>query len=81
MQFGVGAFLEGYEYLVHHCRIGSSSQRLLLRPSHLRRRNHLHRFRDLRRIPNRFDPAANLFRVRHSSADRFRGDEFFERRF
>ena len=61
----VHPILQRNQNLIHKGGIRTASQSVLLRAPHLRRRHHLHRFRDLGRVPDRFDAAPDVLRVRH----------------
>src|SRR5260370_20083683 len=65
MQRWIGPLLERNEHLVHQRGIRTSRESVLLRTPHLRRCDHLHRFRDLRGVADRFDPAPYVLCVRH----------------
>ena len=65
MQSRIGPALQRNEHPVHQRRIGTTGERVLLRFAHLGRRHHLHRFRDLRSVADRFDPAPDVLCVCH----------------
>ena len=65
MKQRIGAALERHEHAVHQLRVRPARECMLLRLAHFRGSNHLHRFRDLRGVANRLDPASDVLRVRH----------------
>jgi hypothetical protein len=72
MKSWIGPLLERHEHFIHQTCVGPAGQGVLLGPAHFGRRDHLHRFGDLRRVADRFDAASYDLRVSHQFDARIR---------